>query len=134
MRALTCRTLVIVAASLLTLPAGWCCMLPAPTAAQGAPADACKSCCGGCPLSKPNCPAPAKGKDRRPPFPFVSCCYLRTGVPPVRSLAHLVTLAILASGPDFIAASAALPNWEEVDGRRPGPSPPLHVLHCVWLC
>jgi hypothetical protein len=135
MQTLSCRIAVVLAALLSALPAGWCCMLPARDAAPATKPQAPKSCCcGGCPLSGQKGCTPQQGKDRRPAFPFVSCCYLSNGALPVRSLAHLAALAVLALAPDFDAAPAALPNWEFAEHRGHGPSLPLHVLHCVWLC
>jgi hypothetical protein len=132
MRAVVCRGLTVLAASLFALPAGWCCMLPSPRLATARP---CKSCCGSCPVQRQSWPAPEQGKHPCPGFPFVSCCYLATGALPVRTVAQATKLSLTptASSAGEVRAPAA-PAQHLAHAVHHGPSPPLYILHCVWLC
>jgi hypothetical protein len=134
MRAVVFRSLAVLAAVLFALPAGWCCMLPSPRA-QAAAAECCASCCASCRVPRRTCATPEPPKQPRPTFPCATCCYLATGALPVRTVAHApklrpaptasIAAGVRAPSPQRRAAFALVPH---------GPSPPLNILHCVWLC
>jgi hypothetical protein len=82
-----------------------------------------------------NCPAPDRGKQPRPAFPFVSCCFLATGALPVRTVGHAPKLKPAPTVVPTPEARAVVPQAQHVAASpRHGPSPPLYILHCVWLC
>jgi hypothetical protein len=122
------RILVHLCSILLATPIGWCCWLPVVQAAEKAEeADCC--CC-----TAKEKPAPAKSREapsRAPtcccdPQPGVSSASDVTGKAPAPALP-----AVLVSFSSVAALSSALalapPSLHD-------PSPPLHILHCLWLC
>jgi hypothetical protein len=124
------RSLVLCNALLLVLPQGWCCLLFAQTACQGkAPAKAADCChCSGGAKHEPSAPTPQPAK------PFKACCAQSDAL--ARSSGEIVH-------PDL---GLALPLIAKVSGHpsfgKPvqasfdfhSHSPPLQLLHCVWLC
>jgi hypothetical protein len=130
----TKRPLVLAFCVLLALPPGWCCVLPVCTArgTERAPSEERHDCCKHCPhredRAKPPVPmAPA-------PEPCALCCQ--------PSLDRLPPASPEKVQPDLSLPTPLLPMpvlIAEVSGvvadvSLPDPSPPLNVLHCVWLC
>ncbi len=135
------RRVVTVALCLVAaLPPGWCCYVGAAGccgrvstgAAETVPAP-CDGCCGSCccpaegPASRPNEPP------RRLPLRTCRCCLEQVMKQPDRvprlaaPQAAVVLPAIAPPGPDL---ADSLPPAD----RPVTFSPPLHLLHCVWLC
>lgn len=121
----------------LCLPTGWCCW-------SGGPAECCatKEVRTEQPQA-PHCPAcAARGKtcESRPasvmsaPVQSREGCACQTPAPAVAAkwLALLDALPpAVALVPPAAARPAAVAGWLPI-ARTHGP--PLHVLHCVWLC
>src|SRR5262245_31822275 len=133
------RSLGLLCSLLLVLPPGWCCAAGVaaccgkqqPVEKQEAPQTAKNCCC---------CPEPSDQKCNRrnstakPSKPAKSCC--------CESLPSLLTekadqwpdlvampLVILVEELVFDASDRIDSGHVFVDS-----SPPLHVLHCVWMC
>jgi hypothetical protein len=124
------QLLTSIAAALLALPPGWCCHLP--HAAAAPPAKAASSCCT---RHGPRAPSVPPGRGGDVPEK-VCCCPADAGLPPAPETP--------APPPDLPAltlldAADLTPSLSLEDGWPPAfwshvVSPPLHVLHCLWLC
>jgi hypothetical protein len=89
-----------------------------------------------CPCEQPDEPAPDSPKPDSPkPAPPSSCCcydldWLKPSPPQkVKADMSVVAFLPLTSG---LPPGAVLPD--QLGLSIPGPSPPLHLLKCVWLC
>ena len=140
----TGRVLTLVCGVLLALPPGWCCAaiagqccgptLPsAPATSKCCTGKTCagQTCSSGCltelthehsaTLPKPNCPCDASCCERPPAdLPKVERPALDLG-----TVGVLVPFANAADHP-VVAILVNVPPRSAF--------PPLHVLHCVWLC
>ncbi len=127
------RILVHLVSVLIVMPFGWCCWLP--TAAAEQPKAPMENCC--CSHAKPaKSPAPAKPAEEKPETPSC-CCELApvavlTDVPDGTDLKPVVVLAVLPTSIDEISLDACV-GWLTAPFLHLN-SPPLHLLHCVWLC
>jgi hypothetical protein len=123
------RLLAVLCCVNLALPPGWCSMAFRPRAEPTAPAKhggCCDSC--GCKDRKKAPPAAPQ-----PVRPARCCCYELDWLkppPPVSVKADQVPAAFL---PPDEAVRPASGVWSPSEVIR-GPSPPFHVLECVWLC
>jgi hypothetical protein len=131
------RTLAFVAALLLALPHGWCCLVgPAgccsPARQQGrAPARPC-GCCSHCGAAGCCCPAAPKHNAPRPP-PGKCCCGEQqpTLTPDRHSPPPDLAATQLVLPPPAAGVRLAL----DIVAETPVfPSPPLNLLQQVWLC
>jgi len=111
---------------LLVVPVGWCCWLPTLRASEKAPEPEC--CC----CAKTEKPAPTKDAPKAPEAPSCCCDPQPAAIlskPNDRSHAPIDALA--ADVAEFhklcIGLTSPIPLLND-------PSPPLRVLHCVWLC
>lgn len=122
------QILVHVCCWLVVMPVGWCCWLIPPTIDAEAESPPQTCCC--CPVSDES-PAPSKDLPQAPPC----CCdpvpaaYLTLPddeVVPTPSLVFtfVVNLDLLFHSVTEHLLTVAI---------DPSP-PPLHVLHCIWLC
>jgi hypothetical protein len=135
------RSLAILSGLLLALPQGWCCFFgvadccakPQQTQKEeSAPPTPKRSCC--CCLEQPS-GEPTDSEPVPPPTkPAKSCCCEKQPTAPPKAVQQL---------PDLDALPSTLPIPLTTDAREEsvpagqvfiGPSPPLHVLHCIWLC
>lgn len=114
----------------LALPPGWCSMAFPPHAQPPAAAKH-GGCCKLCGCKDREEPPPAAPK---PVPPARCCCYeLDWLKPPLPVTVQLDGgLVALLPPPDAIPAEPSLRLVSDLAIR--GPSPPLHVLNCVWLC
>ena len=120
------QTLVYSALS-IALPIGWCCWLPTFAYASGEGSKKPTCCC----CKEESTTKPAKPS---PPVPIACCCEPMPATMPkvfdeYPDLDLLVTDLSLAHD-DFIAEFK--PRHSAINLF--GPSPPLNLLHCVWLC
>jgi hypothetical protein len=133
MRSLVLRTLLTACCIVLALPAGWCCYVSPRRLDEGKELPTtthagCRDLCG-CQDREQPPPPPSE-----PSFPWECCCYELNGLlPPAPERADCdlslpVLLPVAATGTCWEMSRPAL------DLSLPVPSPPLHVLHCVWLC
>jgi len=122
--------LAILCCANLALPPGWCSIVFRPRAEPAAPAKhgGCCAPCGVKDREKPPPPAP------KPVPPARCCCYELDWLkppPPVSVKADWGPVIFISPDEDFRAEPSLR--------LGPGlaicePSPPLHVLNCVWLC
>jgi hypothetical protein len=132
------RILVLASALPLTLPSGWCCMLAlslgagrnAPPAGQRPTPARCAGCC----CTVPTTAAPGEPAPRPvPPRPGSCPCVERDATAPADFKAPAFDLCVTA--PLAFAPAPAAPDVAAAVQPCPPPQlPPLHVLHCVWLC
>jgi len=121
------RILVHLCSVLLATPIGWCCWLPVVHADEKA--DEAKCCCT--PKEKP---VPSK---QEAPQPSRSCCC--EAIPVISSTSELTGKDPASALPAILVPSASLAAISlassVLDPRSlHDPSPPLHLLHCLWLC
>lgn len=128
--------MALVAAALVALPPGWCCRLvsargcmPAETA-KAAAAPQPLSCCHHKPVQKQ--PSPCAPQSPAKPGQML-CCFPQPTVPqktswqaPDLAMLPFEQPVVLALG--TLSPSLPEPAWFVVN------SPPLNLLHCVWLC
>lgn len=126
MSALAWRFLLLLPSLVLALPPCWCCMVAAPLK-QDAPAQPQKTCCHS---QRPDSPKPPS---ERSPFPK-SCCppSLSTTAPSVKS--YQPESMVPVAPPDSDVGSPTPAITPEVARHFSFDSPPLQLLHCVWLC
>src|SRR6266849_10322876 len=123
------RYVVLCNALLLALPPGWCCVTPARTVeskAKTPPPCTCCHCSEANDLQQTSLPA-------KPTIPSKPCCKssnFAVAASPEKSVkmpaTGLVTFAI--------GLNAASTGHLVIVPSLPIPSPPLHVLKCLWLC
>ena len=128
MRSPLLRSLVLGCGLLLALPAGWCCLF----ACQGAPQDqpaACTCCCGG----EPGCP-PARQPRPAPAEPGKCPCADRDSTAPAgpKIIGGGLSLPAPPAPAHVVPCRVATAGVADVD--HPPLGPPVHLLHCVWLC
>jgi hypothetical protein len=121
------RILVHLCSVLLATPIGWCCWLPVVHAADEK-AEVAKCCC--CvPKEKPVKPQGA-------PEPSRSCCCDPLLV--ASSTSELTGKEATPALPAVLVPSASITAISLAIALNPpslhDPSPPLHLLHCLWLC
>lgn len=129
------RSLVVCNAFLLALPQGWCCFLPVPTGCPDqTPAKAADCCpCGDGAKQKPTTPKSAPTPE--PDKPCKTCCYCQPATftgPSSEKVHHDLGLAAPFIISTFDAALHIAPDLTACGYRSH--SPPLQLLHCVWLC
>jgi hypothetical protein len=131
------RTLVWIAGSALMLPQGWCCYAGTPTFPARTPSTPPQhSCCDTSQhlaAASPSCCETPSSKDDRPSAPptlFCCCDDLSSDKPP-QQLIPTADLAVSPLPPDLVAVAARSAPPDEPTGT---PSPPVRVLHCIWLC
>jgi hypothetical protein len=132
MRSWVRHSLVFAAALLLALPPGWCCV-PLSLGKASASPLANRGCCQ-TQASSPGQPCPEHNQADGPVVPSTSCCCPAGSVlPPAPELPPVgwISAALPAIGGADLAPAASWPTW---DVPSPFPSPPLQILHCVWLC
>jgi hypothetical protein len=128
------RSLLTACCLVLMLPPGWCGLVPTPAA--GAKAEAAKkapgACCEPCPCKRQRKPPP--GSSRPAPPPCRCYCYDLDWLKPPAPEKAEADLSPAA----FVAPADCLPTYDVLRHDRdlslPVPSPPPHVLKCVWLC
>jgi hypothetical protein len=118
---------------ILVLPPGWCrfVMVPAVSGKEQASKKAHNGCCDLCRCKEREKPRP---EPKRPTPPFRCCCYelhLLKPNPPEKPVVDTWLLGPITP-PDSASTGAVLRH--DLGFTIPGPSPPLHVLKCVWLC
>lgn len=129
MKRFTLQALVAFMTVLLALPQGWCCLVPRmlPKAK-----DAEAACC--CCHVQSEAPKPQEPKPAEPSDPFVCCCEPREATQDQGVSLDLAFLPIA-----FVPAIDLIPPVHPIltasrDRSSDSADPPLHVLHCVWLC
>lgn len=130
------RSLVLVCATLQILPSGWicccgdraaCCLAPR---SEGQAAGKRRCCCcqrESAPPTTDTAPQPAHQAR-------LCCCHSESSDLPQKPDLNLLPPVVA-----FLALPAAVPPVDaHLRAGRPAafvaPSPPLHVLQCVWLC
>jgi hypothetical protein len=123
------RILALWSAFLLALPQGWCCFLALPTVRSAEAPAKVTACChrsdGVKHEPKAQAPQPAK--------PLKACCCQPDTVAGPSAEKLTMDLGQVAAA----AAAADVPIAHAPGDLVRGPyllSPPLHLLHCVWLC
>lgn len=124
---------MIASCLVLTMPQGWCSYFPALCAKlKGESAKkAHGGCCDLCRCKDSERPPP---EPEAPSAPSWCCCYELDWLKPTPPLSvepDLVPVGFL--GP-VVAIPASTSNPLEPGQIIFGPSPPVHVLNCVWLC
>lgn len=132
------QPVVLACALALTLPSGWCCLLPLrpvqAAAVQKSAARCCHNtiepaqtaCCSG-KRSHSGSPAPSA------PLVKACCCSILLSLPPASiAPSQPVAIALLVT-PDMDGFTAAGMADPQLDDFSP-PSCPLHVFQCVWRC
>jgi hypothetical protein len=113
---------------LLAVPVGWCCWLPTLRSSEKEP----ECCC----CAKPETPAPTKKQPETPEAPSCCCDPQPAAIlSKFNDRSHVLVDALPAV---FAGASAEL-HTTCIGLTSPiaflnAPTPPLRVLHCVWLC
>jgi hypothetical protein len=124
------RFLFCLTAVLLACPPGWCCILPRLHTAKAASTPAPEpvhSCC------HPQ-PPPAEPDSDSDKAPVAVCnCPREEATPPESSVATPdPDAAVLVPPP---ASETASVSAHAVETAQPHSlSPPLQLLHCIWLC
>jgi hypothetical protein len=143
------RVLAFVCGVVLALPPGWCCKataggccgpaLPSPPApapagcctSKSCASEACaRSCCPKEPADERPAPAPTHPKPNRPCD--TACCeQAPTIAPKVEPPVDLGPVGVQTTftetaDPEAVAVLVGVPPRAAF--------PPLHILHCVWLC
>jgi len=124
------RSLVLCNALLLTLSQGWCCFVPLPTACPDeAPAEVTDCCHRSDGVKqKPAAPTPEPAK------PLKACCRQPDTLAGPNAEKFHLDLGLVAPV-SITALGLTLPYAPgRIDHGFHPLSPPLHLLHCVWLC
>ena len=115
-------------ALVLIAPGGWCCFLAPAAPAETEPVSHCPHCPPPEPADSPDDDAP-----REPNGPMNCPCLDRQATAPVAAdeLKPVLHFAPLSGMVDVPA-----PASDTMPPARPAlaSSPPLHLLHCLWLC
>jgi hypothetical protein len=121
------RRLIVAACSLTVLmPMGWCCWL-LPVAQAETATSVCHSCCS----QQKATPTPAKPKETPRPAPC-ECKPLAADLALPKDSDAPMPMLIVMDGVELVhvtLAKACVPPISQLDW-----SPPLNLLHCVWLC
>ena len=122
------RCLALGCSLLVALPSAWCCILSAPVAAKE-PTKA-RSCCR-C-AEREQAPAP----QRRPaPQKETDCpCYDRNATAPDGPKVVDSDLSFPTAAGALAAVLVAMGDGDGTPVTLHLLSPPLRLLHCVWLC
>ena len=127
------RSLSATCCLVLLLPPGWCSIVCAPVVESKGegPKKTHGGCCDLCPCqdrekppAEPNKPAP----------PSRCCCYELDWLKPKPPPRPVVDLSLFAFVTPADRAPTSATVRHELDLSIPVPSPPVHVLKCVWLC
>jgi hypothetical protein len=144
------RVLTLTCCVLLTLPPGWCCevaagqccgpTLPPTTTAPAVEYCTSKACSGttcahGCcskePASQHETPAPTPQKPSRPCD--TTCCeHPPIAAPKVER--PVIDLGAIGIQDVYSVTAPGRAITIPVDEPPRSAFPPLHILHCVWLC
>lgn len=133
------RPLVLVCSLLLAMPQGWCCILASyMPKATGTAASGTKSLAGCCPCqplqSDPSdTPTPAE-KPSAPTNTICPCADRHATLPDAPSVEQVDAGFVLFLPPLSLVAPGIEHRAAVAGADLPPPTPPLHVLHCVWLC
>jgi hypothetical protein len=133
----TLRALILTVGGLLALPQGWCCFVlalaaapcrrtpdarPVPTKTEAPP------CC-----REASRPRPVEMPAEPPaPEPPLCCCDDLSWDRPPQPLVATADLAAADLPPDLVLPEAPRPALTVAP--PPAVSPPVRLLHCVWLC
>lgn len=148
------RVLALACGVLLALPPGWCCgatageccgplplSAPAPVKSPACPGKACsskacssKGCSGSCGPTVPVRSSATPTQPQKPDRPCDTACCERPQAAAPKVEHHVIdlgTVGVLVAFTDPFGTGA-----ESVVVSVPPRSafPPLHILHCVWLC
>ena len=133
------RSLALCNAFLLVLPQGWCCFLPVPTVctdqALAKTTDCCH--CSNSAQQKPEASDDVKQEPKAPTpepvKPVTCCCQPDALAGPNGENVRLdlgPAVPLIATAPDL----ASVGNAGQTSFGSHSHSPPLQLLHCVWLC
>jgi hypothetical protein len=112
-------------ALILALPTGWCCIDYATPSGNSQPVKARSGC--------PMCAGRSAPDRSKAPVKSKSCC-CEVRATPAKSTPSTVSLD---AQPAFVVARIEAAGAGEAFPDQPaarGPTIPLHVLACVWLC
>ena len=125
-----CKLLACVAALPLAAPAGWCCLAPRHQAT--APAPKASHCCPCTPTPRHEQPRPP---GPQPAAPAHACDCRPAATLPAGPDARTADLSLPVSlpAPSAFLSQATADVAEATDPPDTSP-PPLHILHCTWLC
>lgn len=127
------QILVLVCAIELALPTGWCCRIDAAVepSEDSAPAPA-PACCCCCPVAQPE-PTTSEAADApRPAAPLACCCKPRQAALQ-KDIPAGETIGVVYWQTSF-AVAVSMGSPQRSADFVPILSPPLHLLHSVWLC
>ena len=133
MRCFALRTLTVLACLVLLMPLGWCSVVCSPRGdtKQDTPQPTHGGCCDLCHCGERQHPPPAPESPRPPTR---CCCYEQDWLKPdlpVKAEVGWFPLGLLAVEKQD---STAKSSFAAPDVFTRGPSPPIHVLKCLWLC
>jgi hypothetical protein len=127
------RSLLTVCCLVLALPPGWCSIVSAPVARdkEVPPKKAHSGCCDLCHCKDREKPSP---EPKQPAPPSRCCCYELDWLKPNPPVTAQADLSLVAFVTPLDNIPTVAPVGYDLDLSIPVPSPPLHVLKCVWLC
>jgi len=124
------RILTLIAATSLALPPGWCCGPVQPRTPTSKSEPRPRRCCAHAPKPAKPDPKPASC----PPVPRPAfCCRLDTSLPAKPQVRPNTSGVAEPVAPVRTCPTSENPTLMDGLGFT-GPSPPLQILHCVWLC
>ncbi|MGE3808756.1 MAG: hypothetical protein AB7K24_29170 [Gemmataceae bacterium] len=131
----------LLTACMLAMPVGWCCIVPGLASEAPCPIHApakpiksekpVRSCCGGHASSTEQNPA----APQTPAPKTVKCCCESSEAPVPHAFKVVVDQLFLCMLP--VAETGSFHTSFELTAdtfESPPPTPPLQILHCVWLC
>jgi hypothetical protein len=125
---LLCQSLVLCNALLMGLPQGWCCVVPFQTAESQAPGTR------SCPHCKQAAQTKSPSQKQEPVQPINSCrCQAdMTGVKAAKTVLPDLSsaLPVAVARADLLLDGGTVPDSIVCNVN----SPPLQLIHCVWLC
>ncbi len=129
MKRIAQQTLVYCLAFSIALPIGWCCWLSVYAFASEVKAAKPVCCCCKDETTTPKTPAKPT-----PKAPLLCCCEPMPATTP-ETFGDYPAIDVSISTP-LVSSADRLANYSQIDltNDAPGPSPPLNLLHCVWLC
>lgn len=129
------QPLIVACAFALTLPSGWCCLLPLQTAQAAAVQEDAPCCCRD--TSESARPACCSGESSHPepsiPIVKACCCSTPLSLPPANVAPNQPEATALLVFSDGASSTATAIADQKLDDFSPL-SCSLHLFQCVWRC